>query len=519
MAPLRNNRSSNRSGRSQVDHDVFEGLPVRHWRKAPVAVSTAPPKEEPTSSSVRDTLFVELAMPHNSHLLSPMSQALLRAARSGEMTKKAASQPLQEDDKENGDDNEPAADVESAFMAKRWAAVPRHLEGPEPEFLAKRRKGLPSAYTSLVGQANGAIPMRKTKVRKVDANGNASILEVLVPEGQTVDGEVLKDETNVTQVPAPGTVVAGVGVANAEGVVVAGDQILPAPPRRRPPPPKRKAKGPGKGRKKKVAFAPGIEGMNHGDSATTFIEGADGIDMALAGESADVTVNADAIMGDDLGLQNGEESSEEEDEEEEDDDENENENENEIDEQGDETEAAAADGDREDGELYPTPKQIRSPITGASFDEPASTTPLEQLPEITTQMAEPHEDKPEIPNLTTQRDLSSLPNMPFNPDREMADLSNLSNSLDVRLLAPTAGTEPVVVEETLMTTERLPTEAPVMAKIPENHNPLDGLVAPEPPALETSPEQEPQISDGEPDLLGSLEQQLNRNDAAMNTSM
>ncbi|KAL8642429.1 MAG: hypothetical protein Q9226_008513, partial [Calogaya cf. arnoldii] len=497
---LRNNRSSNRSGRSQVDHDVFEGLPVRHWRKAPIAVSTAPPKEEPTANSTRDTLFVELAMPRDSQLLSPMSQALLRAARSGEMTKKAAPQPLQEDEKENADDDEPAPDVDLAFLAKRWAAVPRHLEGPEPEFLAKRRKGLPSAYTGSVGQANGAIPMRKTKVRKFDASGNPLVLDVLVPDGQTVDGEVLKDETDVTQAPAAGTVVEGVGVANAEGVIVAGDQMLPTPPRRRPPPPKRKAKGPGRGRKKKVAFVPGTDGLNRGDSLLSPNNGANGLNRPSTGQSEDMTTDGDAVMGDDLALQNGEESSEEDDE-------------------VDEVEGEGEDGDREDGELSPSPKSPQSPTKNVPLDEPHSPTHVEQLPEITTQLAEPREASPASPTAAAQRDPSSWPDMSLSADREMAELSNLSNSLDVRILGPQPTARPVTVEETFPTTEQSATDTPVMADFPPNHNPLDGLAAPEPPAIYITPEPETQISDGEDDLLGSLEKQLNRNDAAMSTTM
>ncbi|KAL8784545.1 MAG: hypothetical protein Q9213_003893 [Squamulea squamosa] len=497
MAPLRNNRSSNRSGRSQVDHDVFEGLPVRHWRKAPVAVSTAPPKEEPTANSTRDTLFVELPMPRDSQLLSPMSQALLRAARSGEMIKKAAPQPLQEDEKENGDDDELAADVDAGFMAKRWAAVPRHLEGPEPEFLAKRRKGLPSAYTGLVGQANGAIHMRKTKVRKFDADGNASVLEVLVPDGQTVDGEVLEDETDLTQAPAPGTVVEGVGVANAEGVIVAGDQMLPTPPRRRPPPPKRKAKGPGRGRKKKVAFAPGTEGLHLGDSADSARNGVDGANRPSGGQNEDTVADGDAIMGDDSALQHGDDSSEEDDE-------------------GDEGE----DGDREDGELSASPKSSQSPPKQASVDEDSLPAPLEQIPQIITPSDEPLEASAYTPNPPAQQDASSSPDLPSTAGQEMADLSNLSNPLDDRMMGSQPEAEPITVDEPLTRSEQLLTDTPVIAELPPEHNPLEGLAAPEPLALnDLSPEPETQFSDGEVDLLGSLEKQLNQNDSAMSNTM
>ncbi|KAL8733593.1 MAG: hypothetical protein Q9166_002002 [cf. Caloplaca sp. 2 TL-2023] len=496
MAPLRNNRSSNRSGRAQVDHDVFEGLPVRQWRKAPVAISTAPQKEETTANPTRDSLFVELAMPRDSQLLSPMSQALLRAARSGEITKKAAPQPLQEDDKENGDDDEPAGDVDSGFMAKRWAAVPRHLEGPEPEFLAKRRKGLPSAY-KLVGQVNGAVSMRKTKIRKFDADGNASVLEVLVPEGQTVDGEVLEDETNVTQAPAPGTVVEGIGVANAEGVIIAGDQMLPTPPRRRPPPPKRKAKGPGRGRKKKVAFALGTEGLNSGNSVVTLNNGADGVNAPIEGQSGEATADNDITMGDDGALQNGEESSEEDDD-------------------GDEGE----EGEREDGELSPSPMSSQSPPNEASLDIEPPPTPLEQDPKLSEQPDGPPEAGPESPDLPEERDASSSPDLPVAAMQELADASNLSNPLDDRILAPQTEEEPVSVEEPSNTSEQLPSDIPIAAEIPPEHNPLDGLTAPEPGELQNhSPEQESHFSDGEVDLLGSLEKQLNRNEATISTTM
>lgn len=443
-------------------------------------------------------------MPRDAQLLSPMSQALLRAARSGEMTKKATPQPLQEDEKENADDDEPAADVDLGFMAKRWAAVPRHLEGPEPEFLAKRRQGLPSAYTGSVGPTNGAIPMRKTKVRKLDANGNASVLDVLVPEGQTVDGEVLQDEIDLTQAPAPGTVVEGVGVANAEGIVVAGDQIVPTPPRRRPPPPKRKAKGPGRGRKKKVAFAPGTDGLNHGGSVLSPNIGADGVNGPAAGQSGDNTSDGDAVMGDDLVLQNGDESSEEDDE---------------GDEGDGEGEGDGEDGDREDGELSPSPQTSPSPPKKASPDELSPPTHFEKLPEIITQSAEPREASPGSPTRVTRREVSSSPDLPLNADREMANLANLSNPLDVRILDPQAGAEPVTVEEPIIATEQSPAEMPVMAELPPKHNPLDGLAAPEPPTITISPDPETQVSDGEVDLLGSLEKQLNRNDAAMSTTM
>ncbi|KAL9584464.1 MAG: hypothetical protein Q9212_002103 [Teloschistes hypoglaucus] len=500
MAPLRNNRSSNRSGRSQVDHDVFEGLPVRHWRKAPLAVSTAPQKDEATADTKDDSFFTELPMPRDSHLLSPMSQALLRAARSGTSTKKSPTQPLPEEDKENGEEEEPAGDVDSGFMAKRWAAVPRHLEGPEPEFLAKRRKGLPSAYSGSVGQANGAIQMRKTRVRKFDAGGNASVLEVLVPEGQTVEGEVFDEEPSAIEAPPPGTVVEGVGVANAEGVIIAGDQMLPTPPKRRPPPPKRKAKGPGRGRKKKVAFAPG-DGANPDKPAAVLSNGLDGVNGISEGANPHAMTDSDVTMGDGTPLQNGEESSEEDDE-------------------GDEGD----EGDKEEGELSSSPTSPASAIADtplameASHVEPtlAETAQVqEQRTELGTVGAIPSIVEP-----PAKRDPSSSPDLPLAAGQaeatgeEIAALSSMSATMDDRILASKDAEPLVTIDEPANPIEQLSNEMPVAAGLPSAHNPLEGLTAPEPGKVgETIAEQEADASDGEVDLLGSLEQQLDRNEA------
>lgn len=456
-------------------------------------------KDEPTTNTARQTLFVELPMPRDSHLLSPMSQALLRAARSGEITKKASPQPLQKDEKGNGEDDEPAADVDIGFMPKRWAAVPRHLEGPEPEFLAKRRKGLPSAYAGPLGQANWATPMRKTKVKKTDADGNATVLDVLVPEGQTVEGEVVEDEVNVTQAPAPGTVVEGVGVANAEGVIVAGDQMLPTPPRRRPPPPKRRAKGPGRGRKKKVAFAPGSEGQIPASSTAAPSRTPDKINGVPVGQQEIATADGDVSMGDDSPLHNGEESSEESDE----------------GEDGDE-------GDREESELSPSPPSVKSPPKNSPLEEPPlSLTKEETMDQFTIDATDQIDVKQDITtnqDSPAAKDASSSPDLPLAADEEMAALANMSNPLEDRISGPDTEEQLLSVQEPSETSEQLPTEDPIVAEIPMEHNPLDGLAEPklfnpnDPP-----PEQENQFSDGEVDLLGSLEKQLNRNETTVGT--
>lgn len=319
-------------------------------------------------------------MPKDSHLLPPWSQALLRAARMGQVFRPPA--PPVEEDKEPGEDEDADGDIDHGFVATKWGLVPRHLEGPEPEFLAKRRKGLSSLYGAVSGAIGASNQMRKTKIKKTDSEGHEYVLEALVPEGQTVEGEVAAGETSLSEAPAPGTVVEGVGIVNADGVVIAAEQIQPTPPRRKPPPPKRKAKGPGRGRKKKVAFAPGPNGappsrdLNDPSSATVNGQG-----TAVAHGGTDQPAgDGDVEMGDDSLLQDGEEGSEEEDE-------------------GEEGE----DGDREDGELSPSPR-------------PASASPLKQPIELEPEPKQeqlPVEPELKVPEVQSKRDPSSSPDLPL----------------------------------------------------------------------------------------------------------
>ncbi|KAL9138230.1 MAG: hypothetical protein Q9175_000556 [Cornicularia normoerica] len=333
----RNSRTGARSTRAQIDHDVFEGLPVRHWRKRSFNVNAAPEKDNLDPLGTGDTGWPELPMPRDAHMYSPMSEALLRAARMGQVKKPAT--PIMDDDKEPGEDEDADRDFDMGFVAKRWAVVPKDMEGPEPEFLAKRRKGLPSVYTGAPGPLGNTAQMRKTKIRKVDTEGNSYIWEVLVPEGQAVDGEMVEEESSPTQAPAPGTVVEGLGVVNAEGVVIAGDQAMPAANRRRPPPPKRKAKGPGRGRKKKVAFTSGTEGDATANGVSAVLDGSTaGTDDGQCAKMENGVPHGDTEMGDENVLQEGEEGSEE----------------------GSEGEEGE-DGDREEGELSPSPTPAKSP--------------------------------------------------------------------------------------------------------------------------------------------------------------
>ncbi|KAL4885038.1 hypothetical protein BJY04DRAFT_158529 [Aspergillus karnatakaensis] len=266
----------NRTRTGQIDHDVTEGLPVRRWTRQPQTVSQEPKTEGAESEAPGQggkQSVPDHPMPRDSHLLTPMSRALLKAARAGCIYIRPASKEFEDEEKEATDPEEQQTqqNLERNFSMRKWTTVPRHLEAPEVEFLAKRRPGLPSIYAAPaagVDGAHGLGSMRKTRFKKVDpVTGNISVYAAWVPEGHKIEGEVL-DEAQliaenskvavIPEAPAPGTIIEGVGVVNAQGVVVAeaGSAAVLTPPRRRPPPPKRKGKSL-KGRKKKVMFAPG----------------------------------------------------------------------------------------------------------------------------------------------------------------------------------------------------------------------------------------------------------------------
>ncbi|PVH81901.1 hypothetical protein DL98DRAFT_362908, partial [Cadophora sp. DSE1049] len=140
------NRRQNRPG---VDHGEYEGIPIRHWRRDFVTV--APPPTTDSTTSQNDIWAVELpyGMPKDSHLLPQHSQDLLRAARSGKIYKRPAPADEEEADPEAivGDKPEKKDEdlKEKGFTAKSWKQVPRHLEGADVVYLAKRRKGLVTA--------------------------------------------------------------------------------------------------------------------------------------------------------------------------------------------------------------------------------------------------------------------------------------------------------------------------------------------------------------------------------------
>ncbi len=230
----------NRNARTANEIDVLEGLPIRQWRQ--VESHVGPPQGQlPLTGK---SIWPELPMPRDSHMLPEVSQQLLRAARAGRLYK-APTPPNEDEEKENAGEDDEAKQTSRGFNVRKWTQVPRHLEEPEVEYLAKRRKGLPSTLSSLQGASGQAGAVRKTMVKRYDTEGNAHIYEVLAPEGQKIEGEIANDDEDVKvaapeSAAAPGTVVEGVGVVNSEGVVVTHDLLQPTANRRKHPPPPRK---------------------------------------------------------------------------------------------------------------------------------------------------------------------------------------------------------------------------------------------------------------------------------------
>lgn len=339
-------------------------------------------------------------------MYAPWSQQLLRAARAGRIYKPASADDVKDDankDNESGENGngaeEASGTMQKGFVALRWTQVPRHLEGPEREFLAKRRKGLPSAHAQ-PGWVGGVLTlngtaMRKTKVKKADASGQMVVWDVLMPEGQTVEGEIgemitLESAAAPVMAPAPGTVVEGLGVANNDGVIMANEAAL-IPIRRRAPPPRRKAKkGPSRGRKK-AAAASGVSA-----SATAFpLSRENGGDVPGGGSDTGDRLGDTRMSGMNEGEVegDGEEEDDEDDEEGEGDEDGDGEGEGEDDgdddeegEDGDEGEEGddGEDDDREEGELseddLSAPAMLSSfqngtPSTANSGTKPTSSTP------------------------------------------------------------------------------------------------------------------------------------------------
>jgi hypothetical protein len=493
---------------------VLEGLPISQYREAEITIEPSSADNKPLDKDA----WPELPMPRDSHMLPEHSQQLLRAARSGKLYKPPAPP---EDDNEMKDEEEETKEIRTGFTIKKYVKVARHLEVSEPEYLAKRRKGLPSPYVN--GQV--AQPaLRETKVKKLDADGNVAVYKVLVPEGQAVEGEVQPTDDAIEVVPAtaaPGTIVEGVGVVNAEGVVVANDILQQTPPRRRPPPPKKKVKrgGPGRG-KKKVVFVEGAEQGTPASTAGGDVLGVPGVkqeDGSVAPSDGGDTPMADAGGEEDEG--SGEEGSEDEDQ---------------------DMEHTSNPATPQTSSVAPTSVPATDMVNVTDATSTESTALAIHLPPSTN---EPSQDTATIertaiesapPDTTLQtpkRDQSSSPDLPLS-----AVSHSRQNSMNQ---VPTSATttEDVVAEDA-------PSEAPVPAPLVEvDEAPasvVDSEPQPEPqpepePVIETEAKLEaepleaepleaepvqplsaaPSAPTSEPDLMGSLERQLEEHDKDM----
>ncbi|MCJ1288458.1 hypothetical protein MMC26_007816 [Xylographa opegraphella] len=462
----------------------MEGLPVRQWRKIPAVVTTALPRDNPSIANTWNAGWQELAMPRGSELYPPMSQALLRAARIGQANRTKPTPS--EDEKEPGEDDDAEGDIDTGYVAVKWSQVPKELEEPELEFLAKRRKGLPSVYGGNIGHHGSVSQMRKVKVRRVDAEGDSYVWDVLVPEGIVVEGEIVEGDGVTTEAPAPGTVIEGVGIANTEGVVIVGDLVTPIPPRRRPPPPKRKVKGPGRGRKKRSSNVDnGAANSVMFQTLGSTIEG--GIGLPDAAKQFDGAYpddrNEDSEMVDESVMQDGEEGSDEDEDE---------------GDEGDDVE----DRDREEGELSPSPNiNDLGLIAGSPLEPPPST------------IMDPHQTPQaldtsclSVTQSQSSRELSSSPDLPL-ASEQVIILPEVTISLASKtpvlprplLLLESVGTaEPMAIDQSGAISS-------ATVKLPTEHNQLDGLATPQIAEVD----QKLCKGAGGSDLFGSLERHLN----------
>ncbi|KAI0154491.1 hypothetical protein GGR52DRAFT_588284 [Hypoxylon sp. FL1284] len=198
--PNTQTRRGNRSG--YVEHDDFEGLPVRQWRQEWVSIAPPPPTD---TAQKNDVWALELphGMPKDSHLLPTHTQELLRAARSGRLYKRPPPTEEEEVDADAAPAEKPEKKEEDptskGFQVKVWKQVARNAEGPTVSHLAKRRKGLVTLSSSIPAGPSSGPAIVKATVRRVDAAGNPYTQEVTLNEGQPVEGEII----STTVVPAP----------------------------------------------------------------------------------------------------------------------------------------------------------------------------------------------------------------------------------------------------------------------------------------------------------------------------
>ncbi|KAI3327410.1 hypothetical protein HD806DRAFT_392791 [Xylariaceae sp. AK1471] len=352
--PNTQTRRSNRSG--YVEHDDFEGLPVRQWRQEWVNITPPPP---PDLTRKNDIWAIELphGMPKDSQLLPTHTQELLRAARSGRLYKRPA--PAEEEEAEvdppvtektEKKEEDPST---KGFQIKIWKQVARNAEGPTVSHLAKRRKGTITLSSDLPAGAAPGPTITKATVRRIDAAGNPYTQEVTLSEGQPVDGEIIS--TTVVAIPNPN---------------LNGDASASATPvRKRPPPPKRKPKGPGRGRKKKILPLPV---STHPDAAnpsgTGLMQGVrvDGTEGSKQGD--DASKHNDSEMADDDDGDDGEDGSDD----------------------GEEGDDDEAEGDGPDGETAPASRADSE----AKSDQLEITLTQDQAGDMTATTRSPSQELP-----------------------------------------------------------------------------------------------------------------------------
>lgn len=291
MAPFRSSRSTrnndpatlNRGRGGVIDHDPTEGLPVRNWYLGQINIKQDEPAaiddDQPSANTTNpDYPWPELRLPSFFSELPPLSQQIVRVARSGRAVKPSVydkktgtyishaeyatrntlkskhleniDSPAADDDDEMDDDLDVKAEMEKqeqAFALRKWAQVPPAVaeRRPEPKYLADRRPGMRSLYGLQAAVLNPAL------------NTNAT--------GAAVAGLDLGD---------------GSGLGNAAGVLAVSAErpLMAVTPVKRMPPKRRKKGGPGR---RKVNLGPGPLNQN----STVGAEGALAEGVKLSGEA------------------------------------------------------------------------------------------------------------------------------------------------------------------------------------------------------------------------------------------
>lgn len=495
---------STRSGppRGQTDNDTLDGLPIRQWRKQDSVIGASDATNNITDAPSRGIgIWKELPMPEGSNNYPLYSQQILRAARAGNILK--SQEIIRNLHRKNGgdDDKEVEADdgVEGAnedakrglkrnaqgFQVKKWSQLARQQEESFPEYLAPRRAGLPSIHRIPIVNPNN---MRQTRVRRVDANNQPVIYEVLIAEGKTIDGEatetMMGDDELVVK-PTPGTLITGLGVANEHGIIVLAEAPVPLFGRGRPPQP-RKGKGkrgPGRG-KKKVDFGrvPSTIDITGGAATTT---------SGIATSSGDVAMGNAPIENGGTTPAVGEGDGDGEDEDGEDDEDDEDGEDGEVDGDAD----GEHDDDREEGELTPS--------TGPELQDASEVLKQFKSPEKKVELASSH--IPQEPASTLTESLSQ-------PQIDISHVSHSEIANELQLASEQPPQQPVE------TAAQQPQQH--VASMPQAPFRIPGLPLATPPIPQTAPEavlssiskpETTRTTESIPpavDLFGSLERSL-----------